>query len=307
MYHLILFANQPVRMLDLRLSQLRHFLLVVETKSFRAAANRAFRSQPALSQSIRQLESRLGQPLLEKSARTTLTPFGESCLPLIRELVTHIDRSTASMLHVAQLTGGRVAIAILPSVATRWLPLVMKSFLRAHPNVEVDVLAEDSRNVQRLVASGEVDFGVSSLHAPDPNLELAPLIEDRFGLLCPSNHPLASSARPVTWEALKSQPIIGNVMHRLLADTRPGEIVAHPHIRVSNLPTLAALVESGLGVTPLPALACPRNLRGLAFVPLVKPVKTRTIGIMTLAGRTLLPAAQAFVEMMRVQLKLDQA
>jgi DNA-binding transcriptional LysR family regulator len=293
-------------MLDLRLSQLRHFLLVVETKSFRTAAKRAFRSQPALSQSIRQLESRLGQPLFESSSRTTLTPFGESCLPLIRELVAHIDRSTASMLHVAQLTGGRVSMAILPSVATQWLPSMLKSFVRAHPAVEVNVLAEDSRNVQRLVATGEVDFGVSSLHAPDADIDLAPLIEDRFGLLCRGDHPLARFPRPVPWEALKGQPIIGNVMHRLLADTRPGEIVARPHIHVSNLPTLVALVESGLGVTALPGLACPRNLRGLAFVPLVKPVKTRTIGIMTLAGRTLLPAAQAIVEMMRDPLKREQ-
>lgn len=170
----------------------------------------------------------------------------------------------------------------------------------------MDVLAEDSRNVQRLVASGEVDFGVSSLHSPDANLALAPLIEDRFGLLCPGDHPLANTARPVTWEALKGHPIIGNVMHRLLAETRPGDIVAHPHIQVSNLPTLVALVENGLGVTPLPALACPRNLRGLAFVPLVKPVKTRVIGVMTREGRTLLPAAQVFVEMMRAQVRRER-
>jgi DNA-binding transcriptional LysR family regulator len=60
-------------MLDLRLAQLRHFLLVVETKNYRTAARRAFKSQPAFSQSIRQLEARLGQPLFEKTARTTRT------------------------------------------------------------------------------------------------------------------------------------------------------------------------------------------------------------------------------------------
>ncbi|MGZ5153410.1 MAG: LysR family transcriptional regulator, partial [Burkholderiales bacterium] len=106
-------------MLDVRLAQLRHFLLIVETKSFRVAAKRAFRSQPALSQSIRQLEARLGQPLFEDGSRTTLTPFGESCLPVIRELVAHIDRATQSMLHVAEVSGGRLSIAIVPSVAGR--------------------------------------------------------------------------------------------------------------------------------------------------------------------------------------------
>lgn len=294
-------------MLDLRLTHLRHFLLVVETKNFGAAAKRAHRSQPALSQSVRQLESRLGQPLFEKSSRTTLTPFGETCLPVVRELVAHIERSTASMLHVAQLTGGQVAIAILPSVATQWLPTIVKTFVRAHPGVEVKVMAEDSRKVQQLVAQGEVDFGVSSLHEADAGIEFAPLIEDRFGLLCRSDHPLARASRPLAWEALKGHAIIGNVMHRLLADTRPGELVAQPRIHVTNLPTLLAFVENGLGVTPIPAIACPRNLRGLTFIPLAKPVKTRTIGIMTVAGRTLLPAAHAMVELMRVNLKRASA
>jgi DNA-binding transcriptional LysR family regulator len=293
-------------MLDLRLSQLRQFLLVVETKSFRTAAKRAFRSQPALSQSIRQLEARLGQPLFEKAARTTLTPFGETCLPLIRELVAHIERSTASMQHVAQLTGGRVSLAIIPSVATQWLPAILKTFAGVYPGVEVSVMAEDSRNVQRLVAEGEVDFGISSLHAPDANINFAPLMADRFGLLCRSDHRLARSGKPLPWEALRGEPIIGNVMHRLLADTRPGDIVSNARIHVTNLPTLLALVESGLGVTTVPALACPRGLRSLAFVPLVKPLKTSTIGIITLAGRTLLPAAHEMVEMMRVRLKQER-
>ena len=292
-------------MLDLRLSQLRHFLLVVETKNFKTAAKRAFRSQPALSQSIRQLESRLGQPLFEKGSRTTLTPFGESCLPLIHELVAHIERSTRSMLHVAQLTGGRVAIAILPSVATQWLPSLLRTFTERHPGVEVNVLAEDSRNVHRLVAEGEVDFGVSSLHRADPNIDFTPLLEDRFGLLCRLDHPLALSRKPLAWEALRGHPILGNVMHRLLEDTPAWEFVARPRIRVSNLPTLLALVEEGLGVTAVPALACPRNTRGFAFLPLVRPIKTRTIGVMGLAGRSLLPAARAMVDLMKAHLKED--
>jgi DNA-binding transcriptional LysR family regulator len=172
-----------------------------------------------------------------------------------------------------------------------------------HPGVEVNVLAEDSSKVHRLVAEGEVDFGVSSLSEPDPNIDFIPLIEDRFGVLCRSDHPLAKSGRPLAWEALRDEPILGNVMHRLLIDTPAWDIVAQPRIRVSNLPTLLALVESGLGVTPIPALACPRSTSGLAFVPLVKPVKTRTIGLMTLTGRSLLPAAHAMVQLMKLHLK----
>lgn len=289
-------------MLDVRLAQLRHFLLVVETKSFRTAAKRAFRSQPALSQSIRQLESRLGQPLFEKGARTTLTPFGETCLPLVRELVAQVEYALSSMQQVAQLTGGRVALALSPSVATHVLPRLMPTFVKSYPGVEVEVHAEDSRKVYKLVVAGEVDFGVSSLQKPDPNISFSPLLEDRFGLLCRADHPLAKSGRPVSWDCLHDQPVLGHLAHQLLADTPVWQYVAQPRIQLSNLPTLFSLVEHALGVTPIPALACPVNLRGLAFLPLVKPIKTRTIGLLSPAGRSMLPAAQAMVDLMKAQL-----
>ena len=60
---------------DLSITHYRHFLLVAELRSFRAAAARAFRSQPALSLSIREMEQRLGQPLFERGNRNTLTRF----------------------------------------------------------------------------------------------------------------------------------------------------------------------------------------------------------------------------------------
>ena len=82
---------------DLSITHYRHFLLVAELRSFRAAAARAFRSQPALSLSIREMEQRLGQPLFERGNRNTLTRFGQDCLPLARELVEHHD---LSLIHI---------------------------------------------------------------------------------------------------------------------------------------------------------------------------------------------------------------
>lgn len=62
-----------------------------------------------------------------------------------------------------------------------------------------------------------------------------------------------------------------------------------------------SLVHEGLGVTPVPALACPPPGSGLCFVPLVKPVRKRTIGLMRLLGRSLLPVAGDFVELLQVR------
>lgn len=290
-------------MLDLRLVQLRHFLLVVETKSYRTAAERSFRSQPALSQSIRQLETRLGQPLFEKASRTTLTPFGERCLPVIRELVAHIERSTAGMSHLGRGVGGLLRIAILPSIAGQWLSPLLMRFVADHPEVRVQVMAEDSRVVHRLVATGDVDFGISSLYETDASIDFTPLLRDRFGLLCPAGHRHVRGDRTLAWDEIGEEPVIGNVMHRMLVDTPVWKHVEHPRIHVSNLPTLLTLVRDGFGVTPIPALACPAGDPSLAFVPLRGPVLQRTIGLMTRSGRTLLPAADAMVALIHEHLR----
>jgi DNA-binding transcriptional LysR family regulator len=290
-------------MLDLRLVQFRHFLLVVETKNYRLAAEQAFRSQPALSQSIRQLELQLGQALFESHKRTQLTSFGELCLPLIRELVAHIERASASMLHLGRGEGGVLRMAILPSVAGQWLSSLLKSYVKIHPQVKIQILAEDSAAVQRLVASGEVDFGISSLSEIDKTILAEPLLQDRFGVLCRTDHPLAQLKMPIQWEMLKEHTLIGNVMNRQLRDTLVGEYVQSPSIDVSNLPTLLKLIRDGFGVTIVPALVCPEPMSDLTFVSLKAPIMSRTIHLLTRVSRSLSPSSKAMVEVMHQYLQ----
>ena len=290
-----------MKVIDLRLSQLRHVLFVVEAKSYQLAARRAYRSQPALSQSIRQVELRLGAPLFEKGSRATLTPFGESCVPMIRETVAHMERSLASMRQLADVSGGRLAFAILPSIARQWLPALLREFTALHPGVEVRVLAEDSINVQRMVSEGEVDFGISSAPGPDPKLAFKPLVRDQFGLICRSDHRHAQ-ARTLTWSQLKGESILGSTMHRILEGSSAHALLESPRIYVSNLPTLIALVRDGIGVLPIPAFAYPVGDPGLMLVPLTKPVVARTLGIIAHKDRTLLPSAQAMATLLSKQI-----
>jgi DNA-binding transcriptional LysR family regulator len=148
---------------DLSAAQLRAFLLVVDHGSYRAAAGRAFRSQPAISLAIRQLESRLGGALFEPDAQVRLTPYGERCVPLARELLGQHERLVAAKRRLARPDQGSLAIAVLPSVASQWLPDLLIAFGARHPGVSVRVLDDNSRNIQAQVASGKADFGICSL------------------------------------------------------------------------------------------------------------------------------------------------
>ena len=107
---------------ELKITQLRYFVLVAQLKSFHGAAKQAYRTQPALSLAVRELEQKLGQALFEKGGKTELTPFGEHCLPLFQDLLAHHDRIASEVSLLARHEIGQVSIATVPSVASRLLP-----------------------------------------------------------------------------------------------------------------------------------------------------------------------------------------
>ena len=92
--------------MSIKLQQLKHFVFVVEEGGFRTAANRANRSQAALSTSIKELEKILGQPLFETGNKSTLTPFGEICLPKIIQFLNvykALDNAMKNGIHALAL------------------------------------------------------------------------------------------------------------------------------------------------------------------------------------------------------------
>jgi DNA-binding transcriptional LysR family regulator len=289
-------------LIDIRLAHLRNVLLVADSRSYAAAARRAFRSQPALSHSIRQVEQKLGAPIFEPQSRTELTPFGERCLPILREAVARLEHALQDVRRLADASTGHQAIAILPSVAQQWLPWLLRDFRALYPGIELRVLAEDSGSVQRLVAEAAVDLGISSQPSADSKLIFEPLMRDQFGLLCRKDHPYASLAS-VAWARLEGEPLLGSTMHRQLDGSPVARLLAAPRVYVSNLPTLVALVRAGIGVQPLPAMAYPKPQPDLAFVPLIRPVETRQIGSLLLAGRSLLPASAALIGLIKAGLR----
>lgn len=280
---------------EVTINQLRYFLLVTELGSFHAAAEHAFRTQPAISLSIRELESRLGQPLIEKDRKAVrLTAFGELCQPRIRELLELYDRTLGEIRRLAERRGGSVSLAAVPSVAGRLLPPVIEQFAETYPDIQLAISDGNARTVQQLVIRRQVDLAVSSLWETDERLAFEPLLHDEMGLVCREDHPLAGHAKPLPWRALHGYRLIDNGTTRLLVGTAAEPIIAAgAHFAISNMISLNAMVDAGLGATPLPRLAFPTDRPRLRFISLTEPVVEREIGILRLRERTLTPAASA--------------
>jgi DNA-binding transcriptional LysR family regulator len=279
--------------MDVKAAQLRHFLNVARSRSFKEAARQSFRSQPAISLAIKTLENQIGAPLFESGKRVTLTGLGVAIVPLVEEFLQHHDRLSRAIERAATGQVGDISIAANPSVASRWLPIIIREYSKRHPDVSVYATDDNSEKVYDLVASGRVDLGLASFRRTSTDLKFTPIMSDHFGVLCLRDHPFSKRKKPMEWSLLRDVPIIGNITHRLLDQHAVYSYLSKPHIFMSTLTSLLANVEGGVGVTVLPQLASPDDHPRLVFRKLRSPEITRTIGILVRRGRTLQPHAQA--------------
>lgn len=281
---------------DVKLQQLRYFLLVADLKSYHAAAEMASRTQPAISLAIRELEHKLGEALFEKGNKAELTPFGRQCYPQAKALLEHYTRVIDQMSMAAERRTGQVAIACVPSFASQMLPDILKGFVIQHPEIAISVEDEPAEQVHQRVLHRNVDFGVGSLWNVDVNLSFETLCRDPMGLVCRRDHPLAQSERPLEWTDLRDENLITNGTVRLLNGTPAREIMERARLSVSNIISLWALLRAGIGVTTLPRLAVDDNDPELCFVPLANPHVEREVGLLAPRRYSLSPAAQALYD-----------
>lgn len=286
---------------ELKITQLRHFVWVAELKGFHAAAEKAHRTQPAISLSIRDLENKLGEGLFEKrnakTAKTELTPFGKYFLPKAKELIAHHDRVAEDMTLLAEHRTGHLRIASVPSIATRILPELLLEFVSDSPDLHISFFDGNSDAVLKMVESQEVDFGVASLFHEEEHSDknFTPIWDDQIGVVCPINHPIADY-KEIHWEELKQHRLISNGTSRLLEDSEAKPLLGQSQFYISNMISLIAMLEAGFGITTLPWYAVPKDNQKLKFIPLSSPKVIRRIGIVQMNNKSLSPPAEALVE-----------
>ncbi|AMN66991.1 LysR family transcriptional regulator [Psychrobacter sp. P11G5] len=290
----------------MKLQQLRHFLFVVEEGGFRAAADRANRSQAALSASIKELEKTLGQRLFESGNKATLTSFGETCLPKIEQFLTIYKALEDDLKASASGDKGKIRIASVPSLVTKLLPSVLVEYSKKYPDIEIVLIDDNSVGVANRLLAGEVDLALGNCTSMDQaDIDFTPLISDPIGVVCLKSNSLNQlnsqlknqRKKGLKWQQLITQPFIYNGTCRLLENT-PAEVLnRNARYTVENITSLFSLLRNDLGITTLPKLAFPSNEPELVWIDLLEPSLDRQIGIFKLANKTISPSAQAFYEL----------
>lgn len=289
--------------------QIDAFLALADQKSFTRAAAQCHLSQPAFSTLIRTLEGDVGVRLFDRSTRHVgLTGEGENFLASARRIRGEVDAALASMRDAATLQRGRVAIALLPSLAAGWLPGVLAPYRAAHPGIELDIADVLSEPCIERVAAGNADFALAAIRADTPELQAEPFCRDGFHLVCRDDHPLAHPARgraKVTLKELAAWPFVH--LARTSSVRQYLEAAFHPHamntlMEVEQLATVMGMVRAGLGISVVPTLTLFHFAQpGLVTRPLALPGLTRQVYLVRRRDRSLSPAAQALYELMMGQ------
>lgn len=295
------------------LRQMRAFVALARTGNFTLAAQTLHITQSALSGLIKELEQTLGARVVDRSTRRIdLTDIGRELLPLFGQMIDDLDGALANVADHTRLRKGIVRMAAPQLLACTLLPPAIAAWRAIHPAIEVKLSDTEVEQVIARVLSGEADFGIGPERTPAPPLDARLLFEMPFMVVAPPGHPLAQRER-VDWQDLSNHAFIslqGQFTELLLDDMHAASRAApvKPAHEVTFMSTALAMVGAGLGVTVCLPYAAPLvAAAGLIMRPLAAPLLTRRFFVYTRPGRTLSPAAAAYVDFLFEYVKTSQA
>lgn len=294
--------------ISLRDLDIRHLMAldaVASEGTFARAAERLGYTQSAVSQQIAALERAVGEQVFDRPGgprSVELTPFGSELLRGARDLLARISALADDLDRFRAGHTGRLTIGTFQSVSSAVLPMVLGRFRAGHPDVEVQLLETDlDEQLEEHLERGqtEVSFVVGEVDPPEQSgFESRLLLTDPFVLIArPGQFP----AGPVSVDAFADEPLIGQHPNscQLLneAGLRSAGLDPSYVFRSNDNGTVAAMVRAGMGVAVMPLLCTEPEDPRTELHPLVPPIPGRHVSIAWRAGRTLSPAASAFVEL----------
>jgi DNA-binding transcriptional LysR family regulator len=284
----------------MELYQLGYFIEIARQRSFTRAAERLHMAQPALSQQMKNLESELGTALFIRGRKEIqLTAAGKAFLPRAEALLTQAEAAKAIVSDVAQLRGGKLIIAAIPSVSACLLPEVIRSFSRLHDKVELQLIEDSSERVAENVESGLADIGFLQLPASKSAFETRTIISEPFVLLVAKSHPLVKQ-KEVALKQLAAESFIfykGRARDTASEACRKAGFEPRIACESGELETVRALVAAGLGLAVVPQLAAGNLPKTIQAITIREPKMHRQIAAVWQKGSVLSPAAHALLKL----------
>jgi LysR family transcriptional activator of glutamate synthase operon len=290
----------------MELRQLRYLVALADECHFTRAAAREHIAQPALSQQIRRLEAEVGLALVERTTRkVALTGAGELLVARARHILSELDAAQAELQTLAGVQGGHLSVGALHTMGPVDLSLLLASFHRNHPAVELTVREQSSEELAEMLREDVVDLAFLSVteRIQRRGLELHRLVSEELVVAVAPRHPLAGRD-VIALAELAGEPFVafrtGSRLRELL-DFGAAGAGFEPRIALESNESrrIRSLVSGGLGVALLPRSDADGPGADVAIARLAEPEMRRDVSLASRAGRRHSPAATAFLALTR--------
>lgn len=188
--------------------QLETFLEVARLSSFSRAAEKRFRTQPAISSQIRSLEEEVGAKLLDRSGgKVSITASGKIFQKYAEDALESRKAAIIAIAETERVPRGEIIVGANEGTCLHVLPEVFAEFKKLYPDVAVNVKRADYGKVLESVIDNTVDFGVVSLPVTDNRLTVVLIHRDELVAIAPPQHPLAK-LKAVTLAEVTQYPLV---------------------------------------------------------------------------------------------------
>jgi DNA-binding transcriptional LysR family regulator len=238
---------------------LLRFLQIAESRSLRASAERLGVSQPAMTKSLRKLETEVGSPLFERHSKgMTLTLFGQKLLVYAKAIRQELEFAQVelSTQHFGEL--GRLRIAAGFVWVDILMPEILRRFHRRYPKVRIELDMGVNANLVPRLAAGDLDLicGVPSKQVPLPDVIIEPAFEVVHHVVCSKAHPILKSQSTLNMSQICEYPFViyefdTELIRNIFSVT---DSVEKPTVIIWSESIFAAmrLIESGAFISCLP-------------------------------------------------------
>jgi DNA-binding transcriptional LysR family regulator len=282
--------------------QLHTFLEIVRLKSFSKAAQTCYRTQPAISAQVRQLEQELRADLFERfGSRISLTIAGRIFAEYAEQLLDLRRRAQDAIAELETNPRGELVIAANEATCIYVLPQVFCRYRDMFPAVQLQVNRSYGSHVVEAVLDNSADFGLTQLPVDEKRLQVVNVHHDEIRAIVPADHPLASkkSVSPADLvEYFLVLPQQGKTRNRINEWLEPVEDEIRISMELDSTEMMKRFVTTGMGVSFLAVSNCGEEIAAgkLRAITLAPEPMIRRLGLIYRKDKALSKAALGFIQ-----------
>jgi len=284
---------------------LQVFRAVATERSFSRAAEKLFRTQPAVSLAVQRLEADLGERLIDRNGKELiLTDAGRLVLDYARRFDNLRAEMDNALAELRDNSAGRLAVGANESTTLYLLPHIA-AYRRLYPRVRVQVRRTLSSRVPSQIVEGDLELGVISYDPQDPRVESTVIYTDHLAFVVSPRHRFAArkavSIKDLGMEMFIAHNVVSPYRNQVIRAFEEHKVPLNMDVEMPTVETIRKMVQANEGVAFLPRMCVEPEVERRALCEVrVKELKlARQIRLVYPARRALSHAARAFLDLIK--------